>query len=262
MPPLKKGKIVSKSGNVVNAKDDSELGAKSKTLAKPKPTPRGGPGAKIQKQGSLSTAKAVKKYRTDPGKDFKGVGYIPPKTGGGTLDINDKKKKKKKGPSDAVTIAGGTTSKSSGLVDDINLRESYFAEARRIVLALVGNAKDLLIRYNFTGISRVQDYYLDADRESISQAVASSLSRPEPPFSLSDVEKQDRFSFAINQINNKISDTIPLSEKTKYFGTLKGGVFRPKEIKILNGNSYYDMRFEFDTIYSDVDLVIKCYEVS
>ena len=212
------------------------------------------------KRTKTKLEKEADKYR-QAGKNFKGVGYIPPKTGTNTSSSGNKSNKKKKGPSNEVTIAGGTSPKSSGLVDDVNLRESYFAEARRIVLSLVTNAKDLLIRYNFTGISRVEEYYLDSDREAISEAVASSLSRPEPPFSLNDVQKQDQFSFGVNQINNLISDSVPLSEKTKYFGTLKGGVFRPKEIKILNGNSYYDMRFEFDSI-SDTDIIIKCYEVS
>jgi hypothetical protein len=73
MPPLKPGKIVSQTGKIVNA---------------PKPTPRGGPGAKIQKSGSRSTAAKAPKPtpRGGPGaktqtKDSKPTKYSTPYVG-------------------------------------------------------------------------------------------------------------------------------------------------------------------------------------
>jgi hypothetical protein len=167
MPPLKPGKIVSKSGNVINAKNDSELSAKSQTAAKPKSTPKGGPGAKAQTQGSLSTAKAVKKYVTDPGKDFKGVGqnfYGSAKTtvkkpsGGGGGGGGDGALE-----TQSVTIVSAPV--ASGIVDNVNVKEQYQAEAKRIILSLVKSAKDLLIKYNFSSINRISEYDLVSEYE-------------------------------------------------------------------------------------------------
>jgi hypothetical protein len=86
MPPLQPGKIVSQTGKIVNASKPTprggpgakiqKSGSRSQASKAPKPTPRGGPGAKIQKTGSLSTSKIAKKYK-EAGKDFKGVGVVP-----------------------------------------------------------------------------------------------------------------------------------------------------------------------------------------
>jgi hypothetical protein len=234
-------------------------------ITKPKVTPRGGPGAKIQKTGSLSTAKAVKKYVTDPGKNFKGVGsnfYTPPKgktgssTGGGKGD--DKPKLIK----DATETSVGTLPNTSGLVDDVNFKDEYFAEVKRLVLTLVNNAKDLLMRYNFSSINSITDYYLDADREAISQDVLSGLARPEPPFGPQQALQQEKFSFSVNEINNKINDFKSDLDKINYFGTQRGDTFLPQKVRISSGIAYYDMKFEFSSIYDKNNYVIRCYEIS
>jgi len=226
----------------------------------PKST-RGGPGAKVQKEGSLSTAKAVKKYK-EAGPNFKGVGsnfYTPPKiktgktnTGGETSNL----------PKEVVAAAVETVVPTSGLVDGVNYKDLYLKEISRLVLSLVHNAKSLLIRYNFSGIDRVPEYYLDSDRESKSQAVASTTSRPQSPFSLTEANLQDQFSTDINEINNKISDLTDNSVRSEYFGTMRGGTFLPREVKIFaDGRTGYDMRLTFTSV-SNQDFIIKCYEVS
>ena len=234
-------------------------------ITKPKPTPRGGPGAKIQKTGSLSTAKAVKKYVTDPGKDFKGVGsnfYTPPKGKTGTSGGSSGSNNGSKLVQDATETSSGTVSNTSGLVDDVNYKEQYFAEAKRLVLSLVYNAKDLLMRYNFSSINSISDFYLDADREAISQDVVSSLARPEPPFGPQEALQQDKFSFSVNEINNKINDSVLDVDKINFFGTQRGDTFLPQKVKISSGIAYYDMRFTFSSIYDKNNYVIKCYEIS
>ena len=52
------------------------------------------------------------------------------------------------------------------------------------------------MRYNFSTIDSVADYYLDADREAKSQAVLSRKARPEPPFGPQEALQQDNFSFS------------------------------------------------------------------
>jgi hypothetical protein len=233
-------------------------------ITKPKTTPRGGPGAKIQKTGSLSTAKAVKKYVTDPGKNFKGVGsnfYTPSKgkTGGGGGGGGGDGKKLVQ---DATEVSTGTLSNTSGLVDDVNYKEQYFAEVKRLVLSLVYNAKDLLMRYNFSSINSISDFYLDADREAISQDVVSTLARPEPPFGPQQALQQDKFSFSVNEINNKINDSVLDTDKINFFGTQRGDTFLPQKVRISSGVAYYDMRFTFSSVYDQNNYVIKCYEIS
>jgi hypothetical protein len=199
-------------------------------------------------------------------KTFKYVGFDPSSTiktkkktgGGGGGGGGDKPKIIK----DATDVSTGTISNSSGLVDDVNYKEQFFAEAKRLVLSLVYNAKDLLIRYNFSSINSISDYYLDADREAISQAVVSGLARPEPPFGPQEALQQDKFSFSVNEINNKISDTVSDIDKNNYFGTQRGDVFHPQRVRISSGVTYYDMRLEFDSIYDKNDYVIRCYEIS
>jgi len=229
-------------------------------IVKPKAATRaGGPGAKITNE---KYAKAVKKYVTDPGKDFKGVGsnfYTPPKikTGKGKTDDG-----KSDLPKEVVSSAVETVVPTSGLVDGVNYKDLYLAEISRLVLSLVHNAKSLLIRYNFSGIDRVPEYYLDSDRESKSQAVASTTSRPQSPFSLTEANLQDQFSTDINEINNKISDLTDNSVRSEYFGTMRGGTFLPREVKIFaDGRTGYDMRLTFTSV-SNQDFIIKCYEVS
>jgi hypothetical protein len=264
MPPLKPGKIVSKSGNVINAKNDSELSAKSQTAAKPKSTPKGGPGAKAQTQGSLSTAKAVKKYVTDPGKDFKGVGqnfYGSAKTtvkkpsgGGGGGDGGDGALE-----TQSVTIVSAPV--ASGIVDNVNVKEQYQAEAKRIILSLVKSAKDLLIKYNFSSINRISEYALDADNESKTEYTIAYKARPEPTFTLGQAELQDRFSLDVAQISNQISDSALDTVKFACFGSLVGGRYSPGSVKISGGNSLYDMKLEINSICGK-DFIIKCYEIS
>jgi hypothetical protein len=151
---------------------------------------------------------------------------------------------------------------STGLVDGVNYKEIYLEEIKRLVLSLVNNAKSLLIRYNFSGIDRVPESYLDFDREAKTETLSSSFSRPESPFTLEEADLQERFSTDLNEINNLISDLSNSAEKAKYFGSMRGGTFLPREVKLLrNGSVGYDMRLEFTSI-SNQDFVVKCYEVS
>jgi len=211
------------------------------------------------KRTKTKLEKEADKYR-QAGKDFKGVGYIPPKVKGGTSGGSGKGKTP--GPKEVTPIAPETVVPSSGVVDGVNYKELYLEEVKRLVLSLVKSAKSLLIRYNFSGIDRVAEYYLDADREAKSEAVASSTSRPESPFTLEQASLQDRFSLDLNEINNKISDLTNSSEKSIYFGSMRGGTFLPREVKVLrDGRTGYDMRLTFTSI-SNQDFIIKCYEVS
>jgi hypothetical protein len=151
---------------------------------------------------------------------------------------------------------------TTGLVDGVNYKDLYLKEIERLVLSLVKNAKSLLIRYNFSGIDRVPESYLDFDREAKTETLASSFSRPESPFTLEEADLQERFSTDLNEINNLISDLSNSAEKAKYFGSMRGGTFLPREVKLLrNGSVGYDMRLEFTSI-SNQDFVVKCYEVS
>lgn len=227
----------------------------------PTPTPRGGPGAKIQKEGSLSTAKTIKKYK-EAGPDFKGVGsnfykapdpIVVPQTGN--------KGKKDKGPSEQQQVTVISAPVQTGLVDNINVKEEYQREARRIILSLVKSAKDLLIKYNFASIDRVAEYVLDSDREARTEYVVSQRSRPEPPFTLSEAAMQDRFSQDVIKISNSISDMVDDSVKLRWFGIVQGSNFFPGKPRISNGVSAYDMKLTIDAI-SDKEFLIKCYEIS
>jgi hypothetical protein len=225
----------------------------------PTPTPKGGPGGKIQKEGSLNTAKTIKKYQ-EAGPDFNGVGsnfykapdaIIVPKNNGN----NDP------GVKDEQQVSVISAPIQTGLVDNINIQEEYRREARRIILSLVKSAKDLLIKYNFSSIDRVAEYALDSDREARTEYVVSRPARPEPPFTLSEAAMQDRFSQDLIQISNSISDTIEDSVKLQWFGTIQGSQFFQGKPRISNGVSSYDMRLRIPTI-SDKAFVIKCYEIS
>jgi hypothetical protein len=166
------------------------------------------------------------------------------------------------GPEPVVSTPVETVVGSSGLVNGVNYKEEYLAEIKRLVLNLVKTSKSLLLRYNFSGIDRVPEAYLDADREAKSEALSSSFLRPESPFTLEEADLQDKFSIDLNEINNLISDLSNSAEKSKYFGSMRGGTFLPKEVKLLaNGSVGYDMRLEFTSI-SNQDFIIKCYEVS
>jgi hypothetical protein len=166
------------------------------------------------------------------------------------------------GPTPVTSNPVETVVGSTGLVDGVNYKEVYLEEIKRLVLSLVSNAKSLLIRYNFSGIDRVPESYLDFDREAKTETLSSSFSRPESPFTLEQADLQDKFSIDLNEINNLISDLSNSAEKSKYFGSMRGGTFLPREVKLLrNGSVGYDMRLEFTSI-SNQDFVIKCYEVS
>lgn len=151
--------------------------------------------------------------------------------------------------------------KSSGLVDGVNFKQQYFDAIKELTLSLINSAKGLLGKYNFSTIDRVPEYYLDLDREATSTAIISAPVRPLPPFGPVDADYQDKFSLDINEINNKISDLADDVTRSAYFGTLRGDSFTPGEIKIQNGNSYYDMRLVFNSVSSQQNFVVKCYEI-
>ena len=225
----------------------------------PTPTPRGGPGGKIQKESSRATAKAAKKYK-EAGPNFKGVG---------SHFYSSEKTTVKKGPSGG---GGGGASETqsvnivsapvaSGIVDNVNVKEQYRVEARRIILSLVNSAKDLLIKYNFSSINRVSEYALDADNESKTEYTIAYKARPEPAFTLGQAQLQDRFSLDVAQISNQISDNAPDTIKFPCFGSLVGGNFSSGSVKISGGTSLYDMKLEINSICGK-DFIIKCYEIS
>jgi hypothetical protein len=171
------------------------------------------------------------------------------------------KGKKEKGPSEQQQVTVISAPVQTGLVDNINIKEEYQREARRIILSLVKSAKDLLIKYNFSSIDRVAEYALDSDREAKTEYVVSQKSRPEPPFTPSEAAMQDRFSQDIIQISNSISDMVDDSVKLSYFGIIQGSQFIAGKPRISNGVSSYDMKLTIDTV-SDKTFVIKCYEIS
>lgn len=172
---------------------------------------------------------------------------------------NDKPKNDGVRDEQQVTVISAPV--QTGLVDNINIREEYRAEARRIILSLVKSAKDLLIKYNFSSIDRVAEYALDSDREAKTEYVVSQPARPEPPFTLSEAAMQDRFSQDIIKITNSISDNIEDSVKLQWFGTIQGNTLLQGKPRISNGVSSYDMRLRVDAI-SDKVFVVKCYEIS
>jgi len=151
--------------------------------------------------------------------------------------------------------------KSSGLVDGVNFKQQYFDAIKELTLSLINSAKGLLGKYNFSTIDRVPEYYLDIDREAQPTAVISMPVRPNPPFGPVDADYQDKFSLDVNEISNQISDLSEDTTRSAYFGTLNGDTFTAGEMKIMNGNSYYDMRLVFNSISSQQNFVIKCYEI-
>jgi len=151
--------------------------------------------------------------------------------------------------------------KSSGLVDGVNFKQQYFDAIKELTLSLINSAKGLLGKYNFSTIDRVPEYYLDIDREAQPTAVISMPVRPNPPFGPIDADYQDKFSLDVNEISNQISDLSEDTTRSAYFGTLNGDTFTAGEMKIMNGNSYYDMRLVFNSISSQQNFVIKCYEI-
>ena len=161
--------------------------------------------------------------------------------------------------SQPVTIISAPV--ASGIVDNVNVKEEYKKEARRIILSLVNSAKDLLIKYNFASINRVSEYALDADNESKTEYTIAYKARPEPAFTLGQAQLQDRFSLDVAQISNQISDNAPDTIKFPCFGSLVGGNFSSGSVKISGGTSLYDMKLEINSICGK-DFIIKCYEIS
>lgn len=267
MPPLKQTGGGSKKAPPQAAK---AAAAESKQQAAQKAA-----ALKATKAADKADAKAAKVAagKVVGQKPFKFVGFDPsstikvkPKTtgggggGGGGSNL----------PKEVTPTAVETVVPSSGLVDGVNYKDLYLEEMRRLVLSLVKNAKSLLIRYNFSGIDRVPEYTLDSDREAKSEAVASTISRPLPPFSQTEADLQERFATDLNEINNRISDLTDTYQdqfgnvirKTDFFGSMRGGTFLPREVKIFaDGRTGYDMRLTFSSV-SNQDFVIKCYEVS
>lgn len=241
------------------------------TVAKNKATASAKSTQGAQTPATRAAAAAANKLAGDyleaqktPG--YKGVGsnfYTPPVKVTKIVTVDDEDDKPGPDPiKEVVATPVETVVASTGLVDGVNYKEIYLDEIKRLVLSLITNAKSLLIRYNFSGIDRVPESYLDFDREAKTETLSSSFSRPESPFTLEQADLQDKFSTDLNEINNLISDLSNSAEKAKYFGSMRGGTFLPREVKLLrNGSVGYDMRLEFTSI-SNQDFVVKCYEVS
>lgn len=206
---------------------------------------------KEDKEDVLRAKKAAGKVVIAPSKTT----TITPPTGGGSG--SKRKSDIKEEAAQSITSAPIET----GIVNNLNVKEEYRREARRIILSLVESAKSLLIKYNFSSINRVPSYVLDSDNEAKSEYVISERSRPEPPFTLNEAAMQDRFSQDISSIANSIGDMVDDATKLAYFGTLQGGVLIPGKPKISNGISSYDMKLTINSI-SDKTFVIKCYEIS
>jgi hypothetical protein len=212
------------------------------------------------KRTKTKLEKEADKYR-EAGPAFNGVGSNFYKAPDPIIIPKDTKPKGGGGVKDEQQVTVISAPVQTGLVDNINIREEYRAEARRIILSLVKSAKDLLIKYNFSSIDRVSEYALDSDREARTEYVVSQPARPEPPFTLSEAAMQDRFSQDIIKITNSISDNIDDSVKLQWFGTIQGNTLLQGKPRISNGVSSYDMRLRVDAI-SDKVFVVKCYEIS
>jgi hypothetical protein len=275
MPPLKPGKIVNTKGQVVSAPVKKTESANVREDRTP-PKPKGVQGAQTPSQraaaptasqiDALKATREQDKWENEQIKKVKNgqIKYVPTPT-----IVKVKKAEEEEivdpGPGEIKEVVATpveTVVASTGLVDGVNYKEIYIDEIKRLVLSLITNAKSLLIRYNFSGIDRVPESYLDFDREAKTETLSSSFSRPESPFTLEQADLQDKFSTDLNEINNLISDLSNSAEKAKYFGSMRGGTFLPREVKLLrNGSVGYDMRLEFTSI-SNQDFVVKCYEVS
>lgn len=247
--------------NSKKMQDIRETQRETRKIAKPKETPRGGPGAKIQKEGSRSTKKIADTYK-EAGPNYKGAGQITwypapdpvkPKTGkGGSNNGSDIRDDNSSSVSSAVS--------SSGLVDDVNLKELYFAEVKKLVMSLINSAKGLLGRYDFSSIDKAPVRYLDSDVQSQTNSVASRFNRPSPPLNATDADRQEMFTKDVNTINNLINDMVADSTKLGYFGVVSGNTFSPGMVRSVNGSATYDMKVTFGAL-SGESFVVKCYEV-
>lgn len=253
MPPLKPGKVVNSKGNietkkVAPKKVDPETARETRRLPPKKVDPE--------------TARETRRIAPKPPKF---VGFDPSSTIGKSKDyttVTSKPKKDKGGGlQQEQQISVISAPLPTGIVDNVNVKEKYETEARRIILSLVKSAKDLLIKYNFSSINRVAEYALDSDAQAKTEYVVASKARPEPPFTLSQADLQDKFSQDITNISNSISDTVEDIVKFGYFGTIRSGIFYPKTPKISGGSTFYDMKLEINSVCGK-DFIVKCYEIS
>jgi hypothetical protein len=263
MPPLQPGKVVSSSGKVVNAPASTK---------KASPTSTGSPtldNIAVAKQASaqanaaaLAATRAEDKAMVQGAKVAAGKVVVAPPVNN-PLPVNPPSSTPSPSviPEPTPQPAPAAIDKSSGLVDGVNFKQQYFDAIKELTLSLINSAKGLLGKYNFSTIDRVPEYYLDLDREATSTAVISAPSRLSPPFGPVEADYQDKFSLDVNEINNKISDILDDVSRSAYFGTLRGDSFTQGEMKIMNGNSYYDMRLVFNSISSQQNFVVKCYEI-
>ena len=213
------------------------------------------------KRTKTKLEKEADKYR-QAGPNFKGVGQ---NFYGNSKDYTTVTSKPKKDPGGGLQqeqqVSVISAPLPTGIVDNVNVKEKYETEARRIILSLVKSAKDLLIKYNFSSINRVAEYALDSDAQAKTEYVVASKARPEPPFTLSQADLQDKFSQDITNISNSISDTVEDIVKFGYFGTIRSGIFYPKTPKISGGSTFYDMKLEINSVCGK-DFIVKCYEIS
>jgi hypothetical protein len=237
----------------------------------PKST-RGGPGAKIQQEGSLSTAKTAKKYK-EAGPNFKGAGsnfYTPPPY----VAPKDRGKKVKKppkegpgpGPDVVVPIPTITTPIGAGFVKAPNLSEKYTALISKLTLNLLKNAENLLFAYDFQTIERIASYVLDTDDAAQRGTnIVSNIKRSFSDVPTTELQIRDRLNAVINQIAQEIGDLTPASSKLAKFGIKKDtAAFQGGTPRIQNGTTLYDLELTLPSLegfnYS-VSYRIKCYEI-
>jgi hypothetical protein len=220
-------------------------------------------------KGRDVTAADVKKYVTDPGKNFLGVGYIKPKKSGksGNNNNNNSDNDNKPKPREIYPVSQVQIPLGSGQVITPNLQEAYIREVTRLTLNLISSAENLLFAYNFTGINKIASYMLEADDASQrSTAVVSNIIRPRSGVELSELEVRDKLNNVINLIANTIGDLVTSSTKLNSFGQKKDNLdFIGGTPRIDNRTSFYDLELELPDIQGfgyDVAYTIKCYDIS
>lgn len=161
----------------------------------------------------------------------------------------------------AVTVStSSVVPRQSSISDGVNTKDLYSKAVLKIMLSLIRSSKDLLTRYNFSGIDKITDFYLDADNAARQTAIITQIARPKTILSSEQVSNQDKFSKDINAINNKIGDLVEDSIKSNFYGSTVGDTFYPLSPKILNGNAYYDLKFTIESI-TPIGFKYSLYEI-
>lgn len=183
-------------------------------------------------------------------KYYKGVGsshYKRPDGNGGGNNNNNNNTPVAEVVKPAYIVSQQVATESSNLVDNLNILPLYTKAINKIVMSLVRNSKNLITRYDFSGIDKITDYSLDADNSARQTDIVVSYIRPRPVFSLTEAQEQDIFMKNVNIINNLINDFVPDSSKFDLFGSEIGDTFYGGTPKIVSNQSLYDLQIKYYT---------------